>query len=264
MNTYRDLPPLSTLIGFEAAARLQSFSRAAEELHITAIGHQPSGAGAGRSPWPTAVSPHRAADRTGRCRARFPDHGAVRAGRTAPRRPPTECLFQAGIGHRDDACRSCDRLVPATLAHLRDTHPWIDPWVHTRTDIHVPEEAEIDIVLGPLPWPDAGRAIAAVWQKTALIPLCAPHLAARLPDLPDRDRLDTAPLLHDETLNDWQSWFRAAGSARTEFSPRLQLFRHRPNAASGAYLALAFALRRPAKPIGPCAMAVWCRPVPLV
>lgn len=42
MSAYRSLPPLSTLIGFEAAARLQSFSRAAEELHITqsAISHQ--------------------------------------------------------------------------------------------------------------------------------------------------------------------------------------------------------------------------------
>src|SRR5688572_32097019 len=36
------LPPLSTLRPFEAAARLQSFSRAAEELHLThgAVSHQ--------------------------------------------------------------------------------------------------------------------------------------------------------------------------------------------------------------------------------
>lgn len=42
MSAYRGLPPLSTLIGFEAAARLHSFSRAAEELNITqsAISHQ--------------------------------------------------------------------------------------------------------------------------------------------------------------------------------------------------------------------------------
>lgn len=34
-NLRRNLPPLSSLIPFEAAARLQSFSRAAEELHLT-------------------------------------------------------------------------------------------------------------------------------------------------------------------------------------------------------------------------------------
>src|ERR1700682_6780364 len=38
----RRLPPLSALRPFEAAARLESFSRAAEELHIThgAVSHQ--------------------------------------------------------------------------------------------------------------------------------------------------------------------------------------------------------------------------------
>lgn len=34
-NLRRKLPPLSSLIPFEAAARLQSFSRAADELHLT-------------------------------------------------------------------------------------------------------------------------------------------------------------------------------------------------------------------------------------
>ena len=38
----RRLPPLATLRPFEAAARLESFSRAAEELHLThgAVSHQ--------------------------------------------------------------------------------------------------------------------------------------------------------------------------------------------------------------------------------
>lgn len=42
LNAYRTLPPLSGLIGFEAAARLGSFSRAAAELNISqsAISHQ--------------------------------------------------------------------------------------------------------------------------------------------------------------------------------------------------------------------------------
>ena len=36
------LPPLSSLRAFEAAARLESFSRAADEIHVThgAVSHQ--------------------------------------------------------------------------------------------------------------------------------------------------------------------------------------------------------------------------------
>src|SRR5438552_2551883 len=41
-NMARRLPPLAALRPFEAAARLESFSRAAEELHLThgAVSHQ--------------------------------------------------------------------------------------------------------------------------------------------------------------------------------------------------------------------------------
>ncbi len=103
------------------------------------------------------------------------------------------------------------------LSELRKEHPWIDPWVHTSNETHVPEEAEIDIVLGPSPWSDPG-ARSVLLAEDALIPLCAPCLAAGLPNALDRERLDTAPLLHDESLNDWQSWFSQVGSSRTEFT----------------------------------------------
>lgn len=103
------------------------------------------------------------------------------------------------------------------LADLRASHPWVDPWVHTAGTPHVPEEPEIEIVLGPEPWADAG-AQSVLLARDILLPLCAPGLAAQLPDLPDRARLNAAPLLHDETLNDWQSWFSRVGSTRTEYA----------------------------------------------
>ena len=42
MRQFRNIPPLQYLLGFEAAARLGSFGRAAEELGLTqsAISHQ--------------------------------------------------------------------------------------------------------------------------------------------------------------------------------------------------------------------------------
>jgi LysR family transcriptional regulator, glycine cleavage system transcriptional activator len=217
MNSYRSLPPLSTLIGFEAAARLGSFSRAAEELNITqsAISHQVR-----------VLEDHLGQplfNRIGR-RIELIDagrdflitaHTALEAVRHGVRRL-----------HAYSKPGSVIIMMPAALAtgwflprltDLRELHPWIDPWVHTSDDAHVAEEAEIDIVLGPTPWFDAG-AQSVLMAQDALVPLCAPEIAARLPDVPDRARFDTAPLLHDETINDWQSWFSQVGSARTEFT----------------------------------------------
>ena len=217
MSTYRNLPPLSTLIGFEAAARLQSFSRAAEELNITqsAISHQvrvledhlgqPLFRRIGRRI--ELVDAGRDFLITARSALEELRHGVRRL--NAYSKPGSVIVMMP-------AALASGWFLPL-LAQLRDTHPWIDPWVHTSDQPDVPEEAEIDIVLGPRPWPDPG-AQSLLLAKDALIPLCAPSLAASLPDAPERVRLDTAPLLHDETLNDWQSWFTAAGSSRTEFS----------------------------------------------
>jgi LysR family transcriptional regulator, glycine cleavage system transcriptional activator len=217
MNTYRNLPPLSTLIGFEAAARLGSFSRAAEELNITqsAISHQVR-----------VLEDHLGQPlfrRIGR-RIELVDAGrdflitaqaALEELRQGVRRlnayskPGSVIVMMPGA-------LATGWFIPR-LASLRAAHPWVDPWVHTSDDIRVPEEAEIDIVLGPVPWADLG-AQSLVLAEDQLVPLCAPSVAASLPDLPDAQRLDQAPLLHDETLNDWQSWFAEVGSTRTEFT----------------------------------------------
>lgn len=217
MSTYRNLPPLSTLIGFEAAARLGSFSRAAEELNLTqsAISHQVR-----------VLEDHLGQPlfrRIGR-RIELVDAGQdfLITAQTALEE------LRHGVRRLNAYSKpgSVIIMMPAALATgwflprlagLRALHPWIDPWTHTGDDIHVPEEAEIDIVLGPEPWSDPG-AQSLLLAQDRLVPLCAPGLAASLPDLPDRERLDRAPLLHDETLNDWQSWFAKVGSARTEFA----------------------------------------------
>lgn len=217
MSSYRNLPPLSTLIGFEAAARLQSFSRAAEELHITqsAISHQVR-----------VLEDHLGQPLFRRIGRRIE---LVDAGRDFL------ITVEAALEELRHGVRRLNAyskpgsviiLMPAALAtgwflprlaDLRATHPWVDPWVHTSDQDHVPEEAEIDIVLGPRRWADAG-ARSVLLSEDPLIPLCAPDVAAGLPALPDPLRLDTAALLHDETQNDWQLWFAQVGSVRSEFS----------------------------------------------
>jgi LysR family transcriptional regulator, glycine cleavage system transcriptional activator len=217
MSTYRNLPPLSTLIGFEAAARLQSFSRAAEELHITqsAISHQvrvledhlgqPLFRRIGRRI--ELVDAGRDFLITARTALEEVRHGVRRL--NAYSKPGSVIVMMPGA-------LATGWFIPR-LASLRAAHPSVDPWVHTSDDALVPEEAEIDIVLGPVPWADP-RAQSLVLAEDRLVPLCAPAVAASLSDLPDAQRLDDALLLHDETLNDWQSWYAQVGSARTEFS----------------------------------------------
>ena len=217
MNSYRSLPPLSTLIGFESAARLGSFSRAAEELHITqsAISHQVR-----------VLEDHLGQVLFRRIGRRIE---LVDAGRDFLITAQTALEeLRHGVRRLNAFSKpgSVIIMMPAALAagwflprlaHLRQHHPWIDLWLHTSDNAHVSEEAEIDIVLGPAAWSDAG-AQSVLLAQDKLMPLCAPEIAVQLPDMPDRARLDTAPLLHDETLNDWQSWFSQVGSARTEFT----------------------------------------------
>ncbi len=217
MSTYRSLPPLSTLIGFESAARLGSFSRAAEELNITqsAISHQVR-----------VLEDHLGQPLFRRIGRRIELVDAGRDFLITAQAALEELRHGVRRLHAYSKPGSVIIMMPAALASgwflprlgdLRVEHPWIDPWVHTSDDAHVAEEAEIDIVLGPTPWSDAG-AQSVLLAQDAMVPLCAPEVAARLPDAPDRVRLDAAPLLHDETLNDWQSWFSQVGSVRTEFS----------------------------------------------
>lgn len=217
MNNYRNLPPLSTLIGFEAAARLGSFSRAAEELHITqsAISHQvrvledhlgqPLFRRIGRRI--ELVDAGRDFLITAQTALEEVRHGVRRL--HAYSKPGSVIVLLS-------AALASGWLLPR-LSELRRQHPWVDPWIHTSDAPHVPEDAEIDIVLGPAPWPDVG-ARSLLLAQDALVPLCAPSLFAQLPILPEAERLDHAPLLHDETLNDWQSWFASVGSARAEFA----------------------------------------------
>lgn len=217
MSSYRNLPPLSTLIGFEAAARLQSFSRAAEELNITqsAISHQvrvledhlrqPLFRRIGRRI--ELVDAGRDFLITAQAALEELRHGVRRL--NAYSKPGSVIILMP-------AALATGWFLPR-LADLRATHPWVDPWVHTSDEDHVPEEAEIDIVLGPRLWADAG-ARSVLLAEDPLLPLCSPTLAAGLPELTDPSRLDAAALLHDETLNDWQLWFAQVGSARAEFS----------------------------------------------
>jgi LysR family glycine cleavage system transcriptional activator len=81
----------------------------------------------------------------------------------------------------------------------------------------VPKESEIDIVLSEHPWHGDGT-VTARFAADRISPMAAPALAAVLTDLPEKQRLDSVSLLHDESQNDWLQWFAHVGSSRREMS----------------------------------------------
>jgi len=214
-NAYRSLPALSTLIGFEAAARLGSFSRAAEELNVTqsAISHQI------RTLEDNLGQP--LFRRIGR-RIELTDAGndllttaqkALETMRHGVRRLNAYTKPGSVIVMMSPALAQ-GWFLPR-MARLRAELPQVEPWLHTTSEGWVPEEAEIDIVLSDTPWNDAGTLSEPLLADRHW-PLAAPSVVAALPDAPDATRLDAAPLLHDESDDDWQKWFAQAPAGRRD------------------------------------------------
>lgn len=224
-NVYRSLPPLSTLIGFEAAARLGGFSLAAEELNITqsAISHQirtledhlgtPLFHRVGRRIELTDAG--RDLQMTALSALESVRHGVRRL--NAYTKPGSVIIaMPAGMAY----CWYLPRL-----AHFRADLPSIDPWLHIATDTDFSEESEIDIVVSARPWTQEATESRA-FPPDRVCPMAAPALAAQLAGLPERERLDGAHLLHDETLDDWLKWFALAGSARRDLSRGMNFSDH--------------------------------------
>jgi len=203
--------------GFEAAARLGSFSRAAEEQNMTqsAISHQVKS-----------------------LEDFFGQPLFKRIGRTVE-------LTDAGRDFLETASRSLEFLARGTRRHdsylkpgqviitttpafankwliprfsqLQTDHPDLQPWLYT-TDEHADlEHAELDIAI----WRGLGK-----WPGLKLIkliddwitPVCAPGLVST-------QAFQSAPadllgfiLLHDERREDWHDWFREAGVERQDIS----------------------------------------------
>lgn len=224
-NVYRSLPPLSTLIGFEAAARLGSFSLAALELNITqsAISHQIR-----------TLEDHLGTPlfrRVGR-RIELTDAGhdlrttalsALESVRHGVRRLNAYTKPGSVIIAMPAGMAYCWYLP--RLARFRVDLPSVDPWLHITADTDFSEESEVDIVLSERPWMQETTESHA-FSPDRVCPMAAPVLAERLVQMPERERLDDAPLLHDETPNDWLKWFALVGSARRDLSRGMNFSDH--------------------------------------
>lgn len=209
--------PLRALAAFEAAARLESFRAAAEELALTssAVSHQVRSL--------EARLGVRLFDRVGRGVVLSPD-GAELFGRirdsfdvlaeaveTAARRGRRARRAEVVLLRTPPSLAGC-WLLPRLPAFLAE-HPEIDIRVHAdlrlATESGNRSEAEgVDLAI----WYNDHAPAAAVPLLTETVqPLCAPALAAR-GDLQSPRDLPALPLIvtRDNRLS-WEGWFRRQG-----------------------------------------------------
>ncbi len=200
------LPPPSTLKAFEAAARLQSFARAAQELHLT----------------PAAISQH--------VRTLEQWLGQPLFIRHAQRLEVTPDGQALGLAVQDGLSRIAvaaerirqqrDRkvtiacissvatrwLIPRLSAFQRD-HPGITLQVVYAFDDSTPQSAATDLLIrhGSIVPGKAHKLFSAATQ-----PVCTPDYLARHGPFYTSDALLAATLLHDKSTDAWMRWLSEA------------------------------------------------------
>jgi LysR family transcriptional regulator, glycine cleavage system transcriptional activator len=204
----RRLPPLSTLPVLEAAARLQSFSAAAEELHVThgAVSHQIR-----------SLEDYlgvRLFSREGRRVTITPD-GAQLAEQVR------QALSQIASAVESVSPRAREsRLTISVLPSFASR--WLMPHMgsflerHPELEVHVQaalglanftsDGVDVAIRFGRGPWP--GVHIERIAGDSYLV-VCSPEFLRRHPANKLEDMLHL-PLVRTE-LEHWAAWFKAAG-----------------------------------------------------
>lgn len=212
----RRLPPLNALRAFEAAARHHSFTRAADELHVTqaAISHQVrqleewlglklferqghtlTRTAAGKA---YAQELGRLLDALASATERLEgnDHSLV-----GPLRITALPSFVA-------------RWLVPRLAGFRALHPGIDLHITSEVAVHdfARDGFDLAIRLGLGRWPSLQ---ADLISRERLSPVCSPALLAQAPLATVAD-LQAHTLLHDQPGDLWPRWLSLAGATRSE------------------------------------------------
>jgi len=233
------LPPFSSLVALEAAARHKSYSRAAAELFVThgAVSQQVRKleeelgvqlfARRGNQMEPTATGAALAA-RVGEAVATLRE--GVEGARRAASGP---IVISTGTAF-------ATRWLVTLLARLTAETGELDLTIRVEDRLSdlAAEGADVALRFGAGPWPgtDSVRLIDEV-----MFPVCSPDLLARHPIARPEDLLK-APLLRHTDLP-WSTWFRAMGVEAPELAPALG-FDNSAMMLDAAAQGLGFALAR--------------------
>jgi LysR family glycine cleavage system transcriptional activator len=202
------LPPLQSLLAFEAAARLGGISRAAVELSLTqsAITHQIQNLEAwvgqqlfsrvGRGVKLTAAG------------ALFGD--TVRA-TLKTLRDGRERIEP--YRNQDSVLLACppdfaSGWLMSRLRVLRVDHPTMEVWLITQDELREIDRIDVDLIISTqeLKSPDMD---SVAWLDDEAIAVCGPVTASQLLDLHFPEVLRGAPLIIDEHYSDWAPWLGA-------------------------------------------------------
>jgi len=206
----RRLPPLNALRAFEAAARHLSFTKAADELHVTqaAVSHQIKGL----EEW-LGVPLFRRVNR-----------GLVLtdAGQTylPPLREALDLMANATerLFRKDSTGALTISTMPSfaakwlvlRLGRFQADHPELDVRLHTTAQLVDFAQQDVDVAIrfGDGRWP--GLRVERLMTED-VFPVCSPSLRdGRKPLLTPRD-LKHHTLLHDDYIVNWETWSTAAG-----------------------------------------------------
>ena len=203
---------MSTLRGFEAAARLASFALAANELHLShsAVSHQiklleeelgqPLFRRVGRSVVLTDAGNDFA--RSVRDILRRLEDGVARL---APYQKPGGVILYTTMAFARG-------FILQRMAQLRAELPDIDLWLDTSERKVDFKNDEVDILITQAEGVAAHGAIDAHLAEDQRVPLASPELIERMGGLPPEcSAVAGWPLLHDEGQVTWREWFARVG-----------------------------------------------------
>src|ERR1700722_1108178 len=207
----RRLPPLNTLRVFESGARRLSFTRAAEELHVTqaAVSHQikaledwlgtPLFLRLSRGLKLTAAAEHYLRDVTAAL-------DLISTATSQLMRPDDRGI--SSVATLDSFASAW--LLPR-LKSFRRQYPDIDVRilsVDREVDVFERGDVDLEIRYGDGNWPELS---ATKLMDEEIFPVCSPAVAAGPPRLVSPADLKHHTLLHDIMVTDWSAWLDAAG-----------------------------------------------------
>jgi LysR family glycine cleavage system transcriptional activator len=220
------LPPLQSLLAFEAAARLGGISRAAVELSLTqsAITHQIHNLEAwvgqqlfsriGRGVKLTAAG--ELFSHTVRATLKTLRDGRERI---EPYRNQDSVLL---------ACPpdfASGWLMPR-LRGLRARHPGMEVWLLTQDELREIDRIDVDLIIS-IQELKSSEMHSIEWLPDHALAICGTETAAQMQGLPFPQVLLAAPLIMDEHFPQWAPWLESYGLSTlrgiTLEDPRLQL-----------------------------------------
>ena len=238
-----NLPPLSSLPAFEAAARKKSFTRAAEELHLTqaAISFQVRNLEKSLGV-ELFERHHRALELT---RAGENLHRAVQAAfarlaaekaEITGRKPKHSFTISAPVSF-------CSKWLVPRLHRLHEAVPSVMLLIDASDSVLDLDDGSIDLAIRYSKSKTEG-VNARLMMEDTVFPVCSPAIFEPLGRKLELSDLDQIPLLHDQMLDvAWSDWLKAAGVTRNAPAQDMS-FSHTGNAIDAAISGRGLALGR--------------------